>query len=485
LESPARPNRSRRALTAGLLLGFAAGLAGCAEVVTPVKAPGEGQAPREVQAPQEIQRPTSAPASRDIRTIEAVGGHSVRAQISADGRVVAFDSYATNLTSGDSRGFINIFVHERQSGLTTTVSTTTGGAPGNDHSVAPALTRDGGLIVFHSDATNLVSGDTNQLTDVFVHDRAAGTTARVNVGPGGAQAVGGPSLLPAISADGRYVAFESSARNLVPGDTNGRRHILVHDRSTGTTTRASVGPGGVQADGDSFFASISADGRYVAFESDATNLVPGDTNNRADVFVHDRATGSTTRVSVATGGAQGAGDSGRPRISADGQYVIFDAEAPNLVPDDTNAFADVFVHDRATGVTTRVSVATGGGQAMGGDSVLPSISADGRIVAFQSEATNLVAEDTNDLRDIFVHDRVTGATSRVSVATGGIQAQGGGAARPQISADGQVVAFESAATNLVPEDTNEVTDVFVHDRGTGITTRVSRLLGTSTVRVRP
>jgi Tol biopolymer transport system component len=430
--------------------------------------------------------PTKAPASKDRPALEAIGGHSVRAQISADGRFVTFDSYASNLTSGDTRGFVNAFVHDRQSRLTTLVSGAANGMPGNDHSSAPALSADGGVVVFNSDATTLVAGDTNQLTDVFVHDRPTGKTTRVNVAAGGAQAIGGPSFLPALSADARYVAFESSATNLLAGDTNGRRHILVHDRSTRTTTRASVGPSGVQADGDSVFASISADGRYVAFESDATNLVPGDTNQRADVFVHDRLTGSTARVSVATGGAQGAGDSGRPRISADGRYVVFDSEAPNLVPGDTNQSADVFVHDRLAGVTTRVSVATDGAQATGGDSTFPAISADGRVVVFQSEATNLVAEDTNDLRDIFVHDRATGTTSRVSVATGGSQAQGGGAARPHISADGQVVAFESAATNLVSDDTNDVTDVFVHDRRSGITTRVShRLRGTSTVRVKP
>jgi Tol biopolymer transport system component len=448
-------------------------------------APREGPAP-EVQESREVRTPPESPAPRTSQAVEAVGGHSVRAQVSADGRFVAFDSYARNLTSEDSRGFLNAYVHHRQSGVTSAVSTAPGGMPGNDHSVAPALTADGSVIVFHSDATTLVAGDTNQLTDIFVHDRSTGTTARVNVGADGAQAVGGPSFSPAISADGRFVAFESSARNLVPGPHNGRRHIVVHDRSTGATTRASVGPRGVPADGDSFFASISADGRYVAFESDATNLVPDDSNQRADVFVHDRVTGITIRVSEATGGAQGAGDSGRPRISADGRYVVFDSEAPNLVAEDTNNVADVFVHDRLTAVTTRVSVATGGAQAVGGDSVLPAISADGRVVVFQSDATNLVAEDTNDFRDIFVHDRTTGATIRISVATGGVQAVDGGAARPQISADGQVVVFESAATNLAGDDTNDVTDVFVHDRATGTTTRINRpRTATSTVRLEP
>jgi Tol biopolymer transport system component len=454
-----------QAMAAGLsLLGPATGLPGCADVVAPVN------------PARETSTAGNALAAPESQGVQAIGGHSVRAQISADGRVVAFDSYATNLASVDTRGFINVFVHDRQSGMTKIVSTVAGGASGNDHSVAPALTAEGGVLVFQSAASNLVPGDTNQLTDIFVHDRSAGATARVSVGPGGAQTIGGPSFAPAVSADGRHLAFASSATNLVPGETNARRHIFVHDRSTGTTTRVSVGQGGVLAGGDSGFPSISADGRYVAFESEATNLVPGDTNALTDVFVHDRATAVTTRVSVATGGAQGAGDSGRPRISADGRYVVFDSEASNLVPDDTNQLLDVFIHDRLTGVTTRVSVATGGAQAAGGSSMFPSISADGRFVAFQSDATNLVPEDTNERRDIFVHDRVTGTTSRVSLASGGIQARGGGAARPQISGDGEVVVFESSATNLVPDDTNDLTDVFVHDRATGVTTRVSQLL---------
>jgi Tol biopolymer transport system component len=266
-------------------------------------------------------------------------------------------------------------------------------------------------------------------------------------------------LLPSISADGRYVAFHSDASNLVPGDTNGTWDIFVHDRLTGQTTRVSVASDGTQGNNGSGDPSISADGRYVAFTSEASNLVPGDTNGTWDIFVHDRVTGQTTRVSVASDGSEGYGSSFSSSISADGRYVAFSSWASNLVPGDTNGWADVFVHDRVTGQTTRVSVASDGTEG-NHVSLLPSISADGRYVAFSSWASNLVPGDTNEVQDIFVHDRLTGQTSRVSVASGGTE--GNGASEfPSISADGRYVAFYSAASNLVPGDTNGTWDIFV------------------------
>jgi len=206
---------------------------------------------------------------------------------------------------------------------------------------------------------------------------------------------------PSISADGRYVAFFSHASNLVPGDTNGKADVFVHDRVTGQTTRVSVASDGTEGNGYSWFPSISADGRYVAFESIASNLVPGDTNGVSDVFVHDRLTGQTTRVSVASDGTQGHSASDHPSISADGRYVAFESFASNLVPGDTNGKRDVFVHDRLTGQTARVSVASDGTQG-NGDSIYPSISADGRYVAFVSGASNLVPGDANGNIDVFI-----------------------------------------------------------------------------------
>jgi Tol biopolymer transport system component len=354
-------------------------------------------------------------------------------------------------------------------GVTTRASVGSDGTQGNGLSLWPSISADGRCVAFTSGATNLVARDTDGCYDVFVHDRDTEQTARVSVASDGTQG-NGPSSWPSISADGRYVAFVSGADNLVSGDTNGRDDIFVYDRQTGQTTRVSVASDGTQGNGFSWQPSISSDGRYVAFLSGANNLVPGDTNWYEDVFVHDRQTGQTTRVSVASNGSQGDEESGAPSISADGRFVAFASAADNLAPGGRSGM-DVFVRDRQTGRTSRVSVRTDG---RGGNhlSYFPSISGDGRCVAFNSLATNLVPNDTNGCDDIFVHDRATGQTTRVSVASDGTQgdAWSYGAS---VSADGRYVGFRSLASNLVAGDTNACEDTFVHDRQTGHTTRVS------------
>ena len=284
----------------------------------------------------------------------------------------------------------------------------------------------------------------------------------------------GPSLAgpfaapPSISADGRFVAFAAWARNLAPGDTNGFGDVFVHDRGTGTTERLSADRTGTEANDTIHQPAISGDGHVVAFVSAATNLVPGDTNGQADVFVHDRPSGTTERVSVNSDGAEGDGSSERPTLSADGRYVAFSSSATNLVPGDTNGQSDVFVHDRQTRLTERVSVDSAGIQGNAASVVGPNdhgapLSADGRFVAFTSAATNLVPGDTNGQSDVFVHDRQTRLTERVSVDSAGTEGNGDSRGA-SLSADGRFVAFASDANNLVPWDTNSVTDVFVRDR---------------------
>jgi Tol biopolymer transport system component len=241
----------------------------------------------------------------------------------------------------------------------------------------------------------LVAGDNHGIPDVFVHDRQTGATERVSLDSTGTQA-NGWSTYSAISADGRSVAFRSSASNLVVDDTNDLDDIFVHDRQTGATERVSVDSTGAQANDYSLVPAISADGRYVAFASFASNLVAGDNNGILDVFVNDRQTGATERVSVDSTGAQANGWSDYTAISADGRYVAFGSIANNLVAGDTNGPIDIFVHDRQTRATERVSVDSTGAQA-NDYSVDPAISADGRSVAFGSIASNLVAGDTNRL----------------------------------------------------------------------------------------
>ncbi|MEG4143910.1 TolB family protein, partial [Microcoleus sp. Pol7_B1] len=358
----------------------------------------------------------------------------------------------------------------------TRVSVDSAGNQGNQSSIfagIPSISPDGRFVAFISAASNLVPGDTNASDDIFVRDTLANTTIRVSVDSAGNQA-NSDSSIPFISADRRFVVFESNATNLVPGDTNNERDIFVRDLLTNTTTRVSVDSASNQANSGSYIASISADGRFVAFSSFASNLVPGDTNNTTDVFVRDTLANTTTRVSVDSAGNQ-ANDvsySYLPSISADGRFVAFESNATNLVPGDTNDTGDIFVRDTLTNTTTRVSVDSAGNQGNGG-SVELSMSADGRFVAFSSFATNLVPGDTNDTSDIFVRDTLTNTTTRVSVDSAGNQGNGVFGSSISISPDGRFVAFDSTASNLVPGDTNNERDIFVRDTLTNTTTRVS------------
>jgi archaellum component FlaF (FlaF/FlaG flagellin family) len=387
---------------------------------------------------------------------------SFGASLSANGRFVVFQSYASNLVAGDTNRATDIFVRDRLTGTTRRVSVSSTGAQANGWSALPAISADGRYVVFESAATNLVPGDSNRVTDVFVRDRAKASTRRVSVPSGAGAQANGASGGAVISADGRYVAFQSSASNLVPGDTNGpwKDDIFVRDRARAATRRVSVSSTGVQANNNSYAASVSADGRYVAFQSMASNLVPGDTNAHTDIFVRDRARETTRRVRVSGVGAQADNGSGTAAISADGRYVAFTSYASNLVTGDTNRHYDVFVRDRWSGATRRVSVSSTGAQANGG-SADSAFSADGRYIAFDSVASNLVVGDTTaGFNDVFVHDCMTGSTRRVNMSVTGAQANNESNA-PAISADGRFIAFLSEATNLVAGDTNGASDMFV------------------------
>jgi len=349
---------------------------------------------------------------------------------------------------------------------------TLGGDP-NAFSGAASISADGRYVAFYSAASDLVPGDGNGREDVFVRDLGAGTTTRVSVNTNGGDS-GGNSGGPSISADGRYVAFFSAASDLVPGDGNGRDDVFVRDLGAGTTTRVSVDTTGGDSNGLSINLSLSASGRYVAFDSDANDLVSDDGtggNGVTDVFVRDLRTNKTTRASVDTTGGDSDASSRSPSISGDGRYVAFESEASDLVPGDGNGVADVFVRDLRTNATTRVSLDTAGNDTDGG-SLGASISAEGRHVAFFSVASDLVSGDGNGLADVFVRDLRTNATTRASVDAVGTDSNGDSRST-SISGDGRYVAFRSDASDLVPSDGNGVTDVFVRDLQTGTITRVS------------
>ncbi|MDQ3991485.1 MAG: hypothetical protein M3245_04135 [Actinomycetota bacterium] len=392
-------------------------------------------------------------------------GESFMAAPTPDGRHVAFQSGASNLVPGDTNDRGDIFVLDRERRTIDRVSVASDGTQADAGSASPSISADGRYVAFSSFATNLVPGGTSLARpDIFVHDRETGTTERVSVSSAGVE-TDRASWEPSISADGRFVAFESWATNLVPGDTNDAYDIFVRDRVVGTTERVSVASDGTQGNSSSQYPDVTADGRYVAFQSRSRTLVLGDVNNADDIFVHDRVARTTERVSVGPDGAEPNQPSYNPSITDDGRYVAFESWAFNLVPGDLNRAPDVFVADRQAWTVTRVSVSSDGAEgSVNGHSVRPAIAAGGRQVAFHSAASGLVAGDTNATWDVFVHDLPMGTTERVSVSSDGVQ--GGGASRyPAIVADGTQVLFESLSANLVSGKTGEGSDILVRHRG--------------------
>jgi Ca2+-binding RTX toxin-like protein len=280
-----------------------------------------------------------------------------------------------------------------------------------------------------------------------------------------------------ISNDGRYAVFESCASNLVDGDTNGFQDVFFKDLQTGAVQRISTGTAGQEGDDNSYRANISQDGRYVLFQSAASNLVTGDTNGEVDVFIKDLQTGTLQRISTATDNAQSNGGVGDFSISADSKFVVFSSWASNLVADDTNVLTDVFIKDLQTGAIQRVSTSSTGGQGDGdsGWDNPPILSQDGRYVIFSSDATNLVAGDTNGMTDVFRKDLQAGTLEIVSASSTGVvgDAYSGSHYSISASADGRFIAFESEATNLVPGGANidpwgsQMVDIYLKDMQTG------------------
>lgn len=355
-------------------------------------------------------------------------------------------------------------------------STDSSGVPGNSYSLYGYLTPDGRYAAFFSHATNLVDGDTNGLGDAFRKDLATGQTVRCSTDSSGTQSTDGISYASAISADGRYVAFYSNGTALVSGDTNGFNDVFRKDLATNQTVRCSTDSSGTEATGgDSLYASISADGRYVFFESDAKNLVGSDTNGMTDIFRKDVVTGETIRCSTRSDGGQAAGISERPSGTPDGRYVQFASYAENLVDDDTNGLQDVFVKDLLTNQVVRCSTDSYGTQAVGGNSTAGAMSPDGRYALLSSSATNLVTGDSNGQVDAFRKDLTTGEMARCSTDASGGQAAGGGSWALVTSADNRYVAIFSGASNLLGPgvDTNLVNDMFRKDMLTGEVTRCS------------
>jgi Tol biopolymer transport system component len=375
--------------------------------------------------------------------------------VSKNGRFVVFSSDATNLVPGDTNGKTDVFWRDRSTGETRRVSVNDDGVEANGRSFASGVSRDGRLVLFWSHATNLVGGDFNGVEDLFLHDTVLHTTTRLIAGGDGFETNGG-NRFPTMSDDGRFVAFESSATNIVPGDFNGRVDIYLLDRRTGQVRRVGQPPVG-ESNGDSLRPQLSPNGRFLAFESSASNLVPGDTNGTIDAFMVDLANGTLACASVNDAGIIGNAQSRGPLVSKNGRLVTFLSLADNLVPGDTNLQGDSFVRDMRHGTTRRVSVDSNGIQGNGSSNV-GTIDPSGRFVAFGSLASNLVAGDGNGVFDVFVHDLSRGTTVRVTKAHDGGETDG---TTNPIAFVGRTLFVGSVATNLVPGDTNGTDDLFL------------------------
>ena len=404
-----------------------------------------------------------ARVSTDAAGAEANNGSTLPV-FSPDGTKVAFASTANNLVAGDSNGTTDIFIKDLATGAVTRVSTDTAGVEGNRTSLAPVFSPDGTKVAFTSFADNLVAGDTNNATDIFVKDLTTGVVTRVSTDAAGAEASRfGSSTNPVFSADGTRIAFTSGATNLVAGDTNNATDIFVKVLASGAITRVSTDGASAQGNGPSSIPTLSPDGTKLAFVSNASNLVDGDTNNVTDIFVKDLANGAITRVSTGIASAQSDGGNATPVFSADGTKLAFTSVAGNLVDGDTNAATDIFVRDLTSGVVTRVSTSAAGAQA-NGTNFTPVFSPDGTRIAFASDATNLVPGDTNGRTDIFVKDLASGAITRVSTSAAGTEGNNA-SVTPVFSPDGTKVAFTSGAFDLVAGDTNNQQDIFVATLG--------------------
>lgn len=380
---------------------------------------------------------------------------TLRPDVSADGRYVAYATNDNAQVAGDSFGGHDVFVLDRVTGRTTLASVSSSGAAGNGPSWTPSISDDGRYVAFESLASTLVPDDNDVDVDVFVRDLVAGTTTLVSAVPAGSS---GDSQGPSISGNGAVVAFSSDAP-LVAADTNEAWDVYAWTRSTGQTRRLSVGPGGAPSDQSSpSTVSVNRSGGVVAFDSDADGLVAGDANGAWDVFVRDVEARTTTRVNPSALGD----DTSSPAVNGNGRVVAYQSDRSDLVAGDSNERTDVFATDLRTNLTQRLSQGRTGTQ-WDADSRLPSISRNGRFVSFESAFPGNVAGDTEGDHDVYRSDRLDGTVDRLSLVGG--QDPAGESDTSTISADGRWVAWISSATDLVAGDENERADVFVGRAG--------------------
>lgn len=393
--------------------------------------------------------------------MQANGTSEEALAFSPDGTRITFDSSASNLVDSDLSGYRDVFVKTLATGATVRVSTNAAGAQGNGHSLWPVFSPDGTSVAFVSEANNLVNDDANNRRDVFLKNLDSGAVVRVTQTSSGIEA-NGNSWGVAFSPGGDRVAFYSEASNLILGDTNGFADLFIKTLSTGQIERLSTDSLGAQADGltggGGTPPAFSADGDLIAFDSDAANLVATDTNLSRDIFVKQLSSGEIRRVSTAADGSQAMGSSRWPLFSPDGGRIAFSSDARGLVPG-MGGRLNIYVKTLSTGAIQPVDAAADGTPS-NGDSYPSEFSPDGTRIAFWSNSPTLIAGDTNNTYDVFIKTLKTGAIARASTTASGAQANGVSSS-PVFSPDGRRLGFTSGATNLVADDTNAVTDLFI------------------------
>ena len=455
--------KTRRTMWQGLaiagLVGFALVGAGGPTVSMARKSTGESStAPASPMSPQAAFELISV-SSSEAQGNGASGNNDLPNAVSEDGRYVMFISNATNLAPGDTGTDFDVFVRDRTDGTTEMVSVSNTGAQANSQTMRADMSDDGRYVIFLSEDDTLVPGDNHPGQDIFIRDRVADTTQFALPGIGGTPEFGFGADKIAISGNGRYIAFHTYGA-LSPEDEIGVRDIYVYDRDTGDVDFISNNNSST-ARGHSFNPSISDDGRYVAYHSMADDLVGGDTNEHMDLFVFDRETRQTERVSLTQEGGQTNNDSLEASISNDGRFVSYTSEASNIAPQDTDANQDIYVFDRQTDTTRLVSLRSDETRPVPGNAGVGSrdsqVSGNGRYVTFQSDL-QLDPGDTNFLTDIYVRDLVAGTTEWTSRSGGGYNYA------PAINDDGRYVAFSSTSDRMAANDTNDKADIFLADR---------------------
>lgn len=395
---------------------------------------------------------------------EESGGIFGRQAISRSGRYVAFESRASDLGPGDMNNDWDIYVWDRKKDGKVRASVAFGGDAAGASGLNSHLSANGRFVAFQSSDTDLVDGgDAGFDSDIFVRDLKQGVTTRVSVDSAGLEAAEGQSHNPFVSASGRWVVFQADAP-LAPDDDNELADVYLHDRKQGTTVRVSVDSAGAQVEGDSLGASVSANGRYVVFESTAPDLVENDLNGDNDIFLRDTKLGTTVRLSVNAAGEEGDNASTQAMISGNGRYVVFASAATNLDDEDGAGNMDVFLRDLKLGTIQRVTV-NGVGDDLDGNSSAPSITHSGRHIAWESDAPNVPidVDDANGVSDVFLLDLKKATVVRASVDAAGLEVLGGPSFGAVVSGNGRFIAFESDADDLVPDDGNEARDVFLRD----------------------